>query len=468
MIRYKYINNFILIIILVIISANTYSQHYFIRKVKLNPKNDNQNIFGPSLHNGYLYYCSDKKINTVNSFENEDGRRYSDIYKVSINTNKLNSEFNRLDTVVNSKLNEGPIEFFNNSNNMCLSRNIEESNSDTTVSNKIGIVFFSINEDIISLDNYFKYNSQEYNIAHPTISENDSLMIFVSDMPGNYGSSDLYESRYINGEWSEPINLGETINTKNKETFPFLYKNELYFTSEREDGMGGLDIYKSVLENSVWSKPELLPFPINSVNDDFSVYMLHGNKEGYITSNRKWAKQRLSNVIETKDNIFYFKMNLPEPSEYFEVNPDFCFKISDEEYDNQENIELIWDLGDGNIKEGNNITHCYSNIGNYIIKLSIKDDNIDTIVSNIDQYNINVSTNNLPFIETKIINDNMLIFANFEGTNTEYNEFYWKIDDQIYYDKWVIVSADVKDINYITWNNKFLKTLIGIKKQNIK
>ena len=106
MIRYKYINNFILIIILVIISANTYSQHYFIRKVKLNPKNDNQNIFGPSLHNGYLYYCSDKKIMTVNSFENEDGRRYSDIYKVSINENKLISEFNRLDTIVNSKLNE--------------------------------------------------------------------------------------------------------------------------------------------------------------------------------------------------------------------------------------------------------------------------------------------------------------------------------------------------------------------------
>ena len=450
------------------ISTITYSQHYFIKKVKLNPKKEIQNIFGPSLHNGNLYYCSDKKVNTVNSFENEDGRRYSDIYRVSINKNKLNSESERLDTLVNSKLNEASIEFYNNGNKMCLSRNIEKYNKDTTISNKIGIVFFSIKNDSMIFEKYFRYNSQEYNIAHPTISDNDSILIFTSDMPGNYGSSDLYQSKYINGEWAEPINLGETINTKDKETFPFLYKNELYFTSEREDGIGGLDIYKSILEDSVWSKPELLPFPINSVNDDFSVYMLHGNKEGYITSNRKWSKQRLSNVIETKDNIFYFKMNLPVPSEYFEVNPDFCFKISDEEYDNQENIELIWDLGDGNIKKGNNITHCYSNIGNYIIKLSIKDDNIDTIVSNIDQYNINVSTNNLPFIETKIINDNMLIFANFEGTNIEYNEFYWKIDDQIYYDKWVILSTDVKDINYITWNNQFLKTLIGIKKQNIK
>ena len=450
------------------LSSHTFSQHYIIKKVKLNPKKEIQNIFGPTLHNANLYYCSDKKINTVNSFENEDGRQYSDIYKVSINLNRINSSYQRLDTIVNSKLNEGPIEFFNNGKKMCLSRNVEKYNNDTTVSNKIGIVFFSINNDSINFDKYYKYNSQKYNIAHPSISENDSILIFASDMPGNYGSSDLYQSNFINGEWSEPVNLGNIINTKNKETFPFLYKDELYFTSEREDGMGGLDIYKSIFKDSAWLKPELLPFPINSVNDDFSVYMQHGNKEGYITSNRRWAKQRMANVIETKDNIFYFKMNLPEPSSYIEVNPNFCFEISDEEYDNQENVELIWDLGDGNIKKGNNISHCYSNVGKYIITLSIIDNNIDTIVSNIDQYNIEVSTNNLPYIETKIINDNMLISANFKGATNKYSEFYWKIDDKIYYDKQLMVSASIKEIKYITWNNKLLKKIIGIKKQNIK
>jgi len=56
-------------------------------------------------------------------------------------------------------------------------------------------------------------------------------------MPGGFGQTDIYKSELVNGQWSEPVNLGETINTSGKEMFPFVDKEGiLYFSSDGHPG----------------------------------------------------------------------------------------------------------------------------------------------------------------------------------------------------------------------------------------
>ena len=78
--------------------------------------------------------------------------------------------------------------------------------------------------------------------------END-LMVFTSDREGGFGGFDLYYSIRTNGIWSEPINFGETINSESDEYRPVIvpfFESEttmLIFSSNREGGKGGFDLY---------------------------------------------------------------------------------------------------------------------------------------------------------------------------------------------------------------------------------
>ena len=82
----------------------------------------------------------------------------------------------------------------------------------------------------------------------PFIFEN--RMVFASDRPGGYGGFDLYYSIYENGQWSTPVNFGETINSSSDEYRPILFdpkinhnQDMMVFSSNRPGGAGGFDLY---------------------------------------------------------------------------------------------------------------------------------------------------------------------------------------------------------------------------------
>src|SRR5690606_14761945 len=93
------------------------------------------------------------------------------------------------------------------------------------------------------------FNSDQYSVAHPALSPDEKTLYFASDMPGTYGDSDIFKVT-INedGTYGEPINLGADINTPGRETFPFISEdNELYFSSDGRPGLGGLDIFVTMI-----------------------------------------------------------------------------------------------------------------------------------------------------------------------------------------------------------------------------
>ncbi len=134
----------------------------------------------------------------------------------------------------------------------------------------------------------FLLNDSTDSFGHPTIAHDDGVFIFVSDMPGGYGGTDLYISLQLDSNtWTIPENLGPLINTPDNEIFPFLTEEgTLYFSSNGHIGLGGYDIFKSKLIKGEWTPPENLKYPTNSSRDDFAYSQTRDGKRKFITSNR--------------------------------------------------------------------------------------------------------------------------------------------------------------------------------------
>jgi outer membrane protein OmpA-like peptidoglycan-associated protein len=131
------------------------------------------------------------------------------------------------------------------------------------------------------------FNSVDYSIGHPTLSKDGKTLYFSSDMPGGYGGSDLYKSTYDGSSWSQPVNLGSTVNTPANEVFPHIAHNgKLYFSSEGHRTLGGLDVFMTEQVGGVWSGPINLAYPLNSSRDDFAIMVNEDDTTGYVSSNR--------------------------------------------------------------------------------------------------------------------------------------------------------------------------------------
>jgi outer membrane protein OmpA-like peptidoglycan-associated protein len=134
------------------------------------------------------------------------------------------------------------------------------------------------------------FNSNTYNCAHPSLSDDGSKLYFSSNMPGGYGNSDIYVVDILEGDkYGKPKNLGAYINSPNRDNFPEINNGLLYFSSDRPGGLGGLDIYMVPLGN-LFQDPTNLGVPINSKADDFSFVINGSFRRGYFTSNRPQGK----------------------------------------------------------------------------------------------------------------------------------------------------------------------------------
>jgi outer membrane protein OmpA-like peptidoglycan-associated protein len=144
-------------------------------------------------------------------------------------------------------------------------------------------------EDVVALP----FNSENYSVAHPALSLDEKTLYFASDMPGTLGQSDLFKAT-INpdGSYGTPENLGATINTEGRETFPFISdENELYFASDARPGLGGLDIYVTKIEKDTnFVDIQNVGSPVNGTSDDFAFLIDGKSKNGFFTSNRTGGK----------------------------------------------------------------------------------------------------------------------------------------------------------------------------------
>ncbi len=161
------------------------------------------------------------------------------------------------------------------------------------------------------------FNSDNFNCAHPALSVDEKYLYFASDRPGGLGQSDLYkvsiekssnlsdsEGSSTSYNYGQPENLGNLINTPGRDTFPFISKeNDLYFASDGQLGLGGLDVF--VVNLSDYQKNQIKPQnvgkEVNTTFDDFNFIINDTTREGYFTSNRTEDNQGLDDIYKFKE-----------------------------------------------------------------------------------------------------------------------------------------------------------------------
>ena len=206
----------------------------------------------------------------------------------------------------NTKYHDGPVSFTADEGTVYFTRN------NYKVSGAFG-KWGESSDDIIKLKMYkakvvgdkwadleeFAYNNDEYSVGHPWVS-GDSLLYFVSDMPGGYGGTDLYVCKGEGGSWGAPENLGPEINTEGDEMFPYVDSyGDLHFASDGHGGLGGLDVFKVKGSIGEWGKVKNIGSPINSAYDDFGFVYEKDRSKGYFTSDRPGG--------HGSDDIYSFK-----------------------------------------------------------------------------------------------------------------------------------------------------------------
>lgn len=124
--------------------------------------------------------------------------------------------------------------------------------------------------------------------SQPCMSSDGKTLYFVSNRPDGFGRSDIWKSELSDGGiWSKPVNLGSTINTSGDESSPFLHPDgkTLYFSSNGHGGMGGMDLFVSRMdENGNWSAPQNLGYPINTYADEATLSVNAKGDTAYFSS----------------------------------------------------------------------------------------------------------------------------------------------------------------------------------------
>lgn len=133
-------------------------------------------------------------------------------------------------------------------------------------------------------------NNEESIEPSASMSLDEKTFYFSSNREGGYGGFDIYRVKMLPfGKWSEPKNLGPTINTPYDDDAPFIHPDgkTLYFSSKGHQGMGGFDIFKSEYDGDKWSKVENLGFPTNTTKDDIYFVISANKQHGYYASDKK-------------------------------------------------------------------------------------------------------------------------------------------------------------------------------------
>jgi outer membrane protein OmpA-like peptidoglycan-associated protein/tetratricopeptide (TPR) repeat protein len=260
--------------------------------------NSGYSDFGSAFYEDKLIFSSAKDTGSfVKRIHKWNGQPFLDLYEVSLdmvsNGEATIKDAKKFDKGINSPFHESTPIFTKDGNTVYFTRNNYNNGvyrDDVDGINKLKIYKAVKNDkDKWSDIEELPFSSDDYTIAHPTLSPDEKRLYFSSDMPGTFGDADLwYVTIQEDGTYSAPVNLGDQINTEGRESYPFICEeNDLYFASNGHLGLGGLDIFKTTVgANGEVSEILNLGEPVNTSKDDFSFVINHTSNQGFLSSNR--------------------------------------------------------------------------------------------------------------------------------------------------------------------------------------
>ncbi len=267
--------------------------------------------FGGSFYNDQFVFSSSRETNNIYKRTHSwTGLPFTSLYSGTINSDGIVSSPQRFAKDIDSKYNESTPIFTKDGKTVYFTRNNylkgkKGQNAEGAVLLKIYRAQVNQKQEWDNITE-LPINSDNFQVAHPALSPDEKTLYFASDRPGTIGKSDIYRVEIKpNGNFGEPENLGNTINTEGRETFPFISESGiLYFASDGRPGLGGLDIFQVDL-NKINKRNSVLNIgaPINGPMDDFSFCINEASNRGFFTSNREGG--------QGNDDIYGFTQTKP-------------------------------------------------------------------------------------------------------------------------------------------------------------
>ena len=284
------------------------SGKYAINQLTVNSKNSD---FGTAFYgDDKLVFASPKKgITLVNDVWVDNNQRFLELYVGDILPNGDLDNVSLMKGEVNTRYHEADVVFTRDLKTVYFTRNNfynKKLARDEKEMANLAMFKASVNDkgewvNIIPMP----FNNVEYSVGHPALSADEKTLYFISDMPGGYGQTDIFKVAINQSGFGNPVNLGWKINSPSKEFSPFVDGEVLYFSSDKDGGMGGFDVYATRLVDFT-PEPVLLNAPINSSADDLTFIINSKTRRGYISSNRSGGKgdDDLYSFIEEEPVVF--------------------------------------------------------------------------------------------------------------------------------------------------------------------
>lgn len=256
--------------------------------------------YSPFYNDGKLYFTSNRHGGKIYK---GTGTPFTDIYKV--NTRGANVDLatlEELSPIINEpNVNLGSITMSKNGNTVIFAKGNSGKSSGAS---EVNLYFTRYRNGAWQTPRPLSINGQDTWDSTPALSPDGKTLFFSSNREGGFGGLDIYTaSLNRRGRWVDVRNMGEGVNTPGNEIFPYAGgTGKLYFSSDGWPGFGGLDIFEVTREGG-HMKLENLGTPINSNADDFGLFLFNPSR-GFFTSNRKGGKG--------DDDIYTFVNDDPE------------------------------------------------------------------------------------------------------------------------------------------------------------
>jgi len=379
----------ITIIMLIWLTAGILAQQqpYSISRTQFSTTQYNE--FAPAFYRNGLVFCTDR-----GSAVNSQGQAVVKMFYAD--TAAGNSRSKLFSKDLKTRLNDGPASFSPDGDTIYFSRNlVVEGNLKmlSTFRNKLG-VFYSVAQDKgWGRVREMRYNTEWFNITMPCLSHDGKRLYFASDKPDGLGGLDIYYSDLNNGYWEDPVNLGSEVNTEGNETYPFISETgELFFSSDGRGGLGGKDIFVTKQKSGGWYTPVRLAAPLNSEYDDFGLITTATMNEGYFSSDR-----------DRSNDIYHFTSTTPQ---IWFAEPQkenlYCFTVSDTgsmEVDTTR-LRYVWNFGDNDRMNGTHVKHCFPGPGKYNVTVDLIDRRTGNLYFRKQTYDIEIVDYNQPYINS--------------------------------------------------------------------
>ncbi|MDA6070394.1 OmpA family protein [Flavobacterium sp. AC] len=256
--------------------------------------NSTQTDYGSAYYNNKLVFTSARDTGGVakKTFK-WTNKSFTNLYWAELKADGTVGKPERFEKKINSKFNESTPVFTRDGKTMYFTRNNFLDGKRGKDDKKITLLkLYKANFVNGKWSNISElpFNSDQYSTAHPALSKDEKKLYFASDMPGTLGQSDLFSVTISsNGSFGIPENLGATINTEGRETFPFISDgNELYFASDGRPGLGGLDVFVSKIDaEGTFGAVQNVGAPVNGKQDDFAFIIDSKTRNGFFSSNRE-------------------------------------------------------------------------------------------------------------------------------------------------------------------------------------